>query len=178
MPILPEQAKADSDRLAQQSRGRDGLSFLRAVVAGELPEPPLGAALGMRFAEAEPGRVVFELTPSQLHYNPAGTVHGGVYSILLDSAAGSAVQSLLPAGVAHTSLDLTVKFLRPVTAATGRTGPLRAIGTVTHLGRRTALAEARLLDAEGRLCATAISSVMILRPEPGGAERSGREPGQ
>jgi uncharacterized protein (TIGR00369 family) len=88
-------------------------------------------------------------------------VHGGVFATLLDSACGCAVHTRLPAGVFYTSLDLTVKFLRPVSVATGT---ITAVGSVVHLGRRTALAEARLLDAEGRVCATATSSCLIMRP--------------
>ena len=110
---------------------------------------------------AEPGRVVFELTPGEIHYNLTGSVHGGVFATLLDSACACAVVSLLPAGTASTSMDLTVKFLRPVTTATGR---LYSEGTVTHLGGRTALAQARLTDETGRLYAHATSSVLIMRP--------------
>jgi uncharacterized protein (TIGR00369 family) len=153
---------SDAGWLAEQAGKRVGLDFLRAVIAGELPPAPLARSLGMRMAEADPGRVVFELEPAEQHYNPIGSVHGGVYATLLDSAAGCAVHSMLPAGVGYTSLDLTVKFVRPVT---DRTGPVRAIGTVRHLGRRTALAEAELLDQNNKLCATAVSSLLILRPE-------------
>lgn len=55
----------------------------------------------------------------------------------------------------YTSLDLTVKFLRPITMDTGR---VRAIGTVLNAGRRIALAQAQLVDAAGRLLAHATSS--------------------
>lgn len=85
-------------------------------------------------------------------------MHGGVFATLLDSAAGCAVQSTLPQGMAYTSLDLTVKFLRPVTVDTGR---VRAVGTVISGGRRTALAQAQLVDAADRLLAHATSSCMI-----------------
>ena len=138
----------------------DGLEFLRMMAAGELPPPPVGETLGMSLIEVEPGRVVFELVPEQRHYNPLGGVHGGIYATLLDSATGCAVHSMLPAGVGYTSLDLTVKFLRGITTSTG---PVRATGTVAHLGRRTALANAELRDPQDRLCATAVSSLLILR---------------
>ena len=81
--------------------------------------------------------VVFEFTPAEFHYNPIGTVHGGMIATVCDSACGCAVQSMLPAGTDYTSLDLSVKFLRPVTAATG---PMTCEATVTHLGGRSALA--------------------------------------
>ncbi|MER5683877.1 PaaI family thioesterase [Streptomyces sp. NPDC002205] len=135
-----------------------GLEFLREIATGRLPGPPIAATLDITLDEAEHGRVVFSLVPGEEHYNPIGSVHGGVYATLLDSAAGCAVQSTLPSGMAYTSLDLTVKFLRPVTVDTGR---IRAVGTVTSSGRRTALAEARLLDEKDRLLAHATSTCML-----------------
>jgi len=141
-----------------------GIDVLQAMAAGELPPPPIIAALGFDLESVEPGRVVFAVDPAEYHYNPIGSVHGGVYATLLDSATGCAVHSLLPAGVGYTSLDLTVKFLRAVTVDTGR---VRCTGTVTHLGGRTALAEARLVDGADRLLASAVSSILLIRPQPG-----------
>jgi uncharacterized protein (TIGR00369 family) len=60
--------------------------------------------------------------------------------------------------MAYTSLDLTVKFLRPITLDTGR---VRAVGRVVSNGRRTALAEAQLLDGTDRLLAHATSTCML-----------------
>jgi len=139
----------------------DGLTFLRALIAGELPPPPIATTLGFTLAEVEHGRAVFVLEqPGEFHYNPIGSVHGGVFATLLDSAAGCAVHSALPAGVRYTSLDLSVKFLRGLGAGSG---PVRCEGLVVHLGGRTALAEARLVDGAGRLCAHATSSCLIIR---------------
>ncbi|MGD9529344.1 PaaI family thioesterase [Pseudonocardia sp.] len=146
---------------AAAARDLDGVTFLRLLAAGELPPAPIATTLGMTLLEVEPGRVVFGLDPADHHYNPIGSVHGGVYATLLDSAAGCAVHSMLPAGVAYTSLDLSVKFLRPLRSGSGT---VRCEGTVLHLGARTALAQARLTDGEGRLCAHATSSCVILRP--------------
>jgi uncharacterized protein (TIGR00369 family) len=148
--------------------GTTGLEFMRGILEGRLPAPPFAATLGVDLEEVAPGRAVFALTPGEEHYNPLGGVHGGVFATLLDSAAGCAVHTLLPAGTGYTSIDLTVKFLRPVTAATGR---VRAVGTVLNSGRRTALAEARLLDAGDRLLAHATSSCMIM-PLPGAGNGS------
>jgi uncharacterized protein (TIGR00369 family) len=98
------------------------------------------------------------LTPREFHYNPLGTVHGGVLATVLDTATGCAVHSTLAAGEGYTSLDLNTKFVRPVTVDSGR---LRCRGTVLSRGRRTALAEARLTDGAGRLVAHATSSCLI-----------------
>ncbi|MFF7357164.1 PaaI family thioesterase [Streptomyces filipinensis] len=139
--------------------GREsGLDFLRSVLSGRLPAPPIAATLGFTLDEVESGRAVFVLEPGEEHYNPIGSVHGGVYATLLDSAAGCAVQSALPAGMGYTSLDLSVKFLRPVTVDTGK---VRAVGTILNQGRRTALAQAELFDSEDRLLAHATSSCML-----------------
>ncbi|MGR3867649.1 PaaI family thioesterase [Streptomyces graminifolii] len=140
-----------------------GLEFLRELIGGRLPAPPIGATLNFALDEVEHGRAVFSLVPGEEHYNPIGSVHGGVYATLLDSAAGCAVQSTLPQGMGYTSLDLTVKFLRPITADTGR---VRAVGTVLNGGRRTALAQAELLDEKDRLLAHATSSCLLF-PVPG-----------
>ncbi|MFB7291572.1 PaaI family thioesterase [Actinacidiphila glaucinigra] len=135
-----------------------GLEFLRDVLAGRLPAPPIASTLGFTLEEVEEGRAVFAMEPGEEHYNPIGSVHGGVYATLLDSAAGCAVQSVLPEGMGYTSLDLNLKFLRPITVDTGK---VRAVGTVLNQGRRTALAQAELFDATDRLLAHATSSCML-----------------
>lgn len=137
---------------------RDGGEVLRAMARGDLPRPPIMDLVDLDAMEVEEGSVTFYLWPQEFHYNPLGTVHGGVISTMLDSAAGCSVHSTLPAGVAYTSLDLNVKFLRPVTVASGR---LTCTGRVLQRGRRTALAEARMTDAAGRLVAHATSSCLI-----------------
>jgi uncharacterized protein (TIGR00369 family) len=149
---------------ATAARTSVGIDVLRALAAGDLPAPPILATLGFELESVEPGRVVFALDPAEYHYNPIGSVHGGVFATLLDSATGCAVHSMLPAGVGYTSLDLSVKFLRAMVVDTGR---VRCVGTVTHLGGRTALAEARLTDGRDRLLATATSSILLIRPEGG-----------
>jgi uncharacterized protein (TIGR00369 family) len=108
--------------------------------------------------EVEEGSVTVYLDPREFHYNPLGSVHGGVLSTLLDTAAACSVHTTLAAGVGYTSVDLNVKFLRPVTLASGR---LACTGQVLQRGRRTALAEARLTDEHGRLVAHATSTCMI-----------------
>jgi uncharacterized protein (TIGR00369 family) len=138
--------------------GRSGLELLVAMAAGELPPPPVMHMLGIDGFEVAEGSVTVMLTPQEFHYNPLGTVHGGVLATLLDTAAGCSVHSVLPAGTGYTSLDLTTKFLKPVTLASG---PLRCTGAVLSRGRRTALGEARLTDEAGRLLAHATSSCLL-----------------
>ncbi|MER7417482.1 PaaI family thioesterase [Micromonospora peucetia] len=143
---------------AAQVGRRGGLELLRAIIAGELAAPPIMHLVDISRMEADEGRVAVELVPQEFHYNPLGTVHGGVISTLLDTAAACAVHTTLPAGIGYTSLDLNVKFLRPVTVASGT---LRCEGTVLQRGRRTALAEAKLLDAKSRLIAHATSTCLL-----------------
>ena len=136
----------------------DGLGQLEAMISGEMPHPPIMDTLGMTDMRAERGRVVVEMPAAGFHYNPLGSVHGGVISTMLDTAAGCAVHSTMAVGELYTSLDLTVKFLRPVTIESGL---LTCEGTVIQRGRRTALAQAQLSDEAGRLVAHATSSCMI-----------------
>lgn len=142
----------------------DGAAFLKAILDGALPAPPLARTLDFAPVSVRPGMVVFEFAPADFHYNPIGSVHGGVLAALCDSACGCAVHSMLSAGTSYASLDLTIKFLRPVTSAVGR---MTCEGTVTHIGGRSALAQARLVDAGGKLFAFATSSCMIFRPASG-----------
>ena len=119
----------------------------------------IGPTLGFRLAELEEGRAVFEGEPGEDVYNPIGTVHGGYAATLLDSACGCAVHSKLSAGQAYTTLELKVAYHKAMRADTG---PVRAEGRVITVGRRTAFAEARLTDAEGRLYATATSTLLVM----------------
>jgi uncharacterized protein (TIGR00369 family) len=149
---------SDPSANAAQVAGRSGLELLRAMIAGELSVPPALRMLGVDHMDAEEGRVTVWMPAREYHYNPLGSVHGGVLATVLDTAASCAVQSVLPAGAGCTSQDLTVRFLRPVTLASGM---LRCEGSVLSRGRRTALAEARLLDGADRLVAHATSTCLI-----------------
>ena len=135
-----------------------GYEQLCAFFDGRLPAAPIADTLGLENFGGEPGAIHVELVPEHRHYNPIGSVHGGVMATLLDTAAACSVHSTLAPGERYTSLDLTVKFLRPVTTDSGR---LHCEGSVLQRGRRTALAEARLYDAHGRLVAHATSTCMI-----------------
>ena len=136
-----------------------GIEFLRAVRDERLPAPPIARLMGMRLTEVEPGRIVFECEPDESVYNPIGTVHGGLLCTLADSVTACAVQTTLPLGMTYTSIDLNISYLRPVTV---NSGVLRATGTVTKPGRRVAFASAEIVDAAGKVVATATSSCLIM----------------
>ncbi|HEX6543505.1 MAG TPA: PaaI family thioesterase [Ktedonobacterales bacterium] len=152
----------DPMEIAAQFAELGGLDALRAVVEGTMPPPPIAQTLDFALVEVSEGRAVFAMTPTEYHYNPIGVVHGGVAATLLDSAMGCAVNASLPTGTAYTTLEIKVNYLRPLTKTTG---PVRAEGTVVHLGRRMAVAEGRLTDASGKLYATASTTCIILSPE-------------
>lgn len=141
-----------------------GLEYLQAIARGELPAAPIGATLGMeppRLEDVQEGRVVFRLRPQGFHYNPIGSVHGGVYATILDSAVACAVHSTLPAGATYTTLELKVNYLRPLLAR----GPeVQAIGEVIHVTRQTGLAEGRIVDENGKIYAHATTTCLIRRP--------------
>jgi uncharacterized protein (TIGR00369 family) len=139
-----------------------GLDYLKALLAGSIPPPPIISLMNMRLHKVEAGLVEFTCEPDESHYNPIGRVHGGFVCTVLNSAAGCAVQSTLPMGMGYTSLDLTVSYLRGLHVGSGE---LRAVGTILKPGRRVAFAEARVLDVQGRLVATATSTLLVISSE-------------
>ena len=152
---------ADPAALADAARTMSGLEFLDAIADGLLPAPPIMQTVGIAGLTVQDGRVVFDLEPQEWHYNPIGTVHGGILSTLADSAMACAVHTKLPAGTGYTSLELKINFTR---AATLDSGVLRCEGTVLTLGRRAATAEAKITDAAGRLVAHATTTCLIIGP--------------
>jgi uncharacterized protein (TIGR00369 family) len=152
----------DPRRSAQAAPVMSGLEYLQAMFRGDLPSPPIMALLSIEAELAEEGRVVFAVTPAEFHYNPIGTVHGGLAATICDSALGCAVHSTLPAGAGYTTLELKVNFVRPVTVDTGR---LRCEGRIIQVGGRVATAEARVTDARGTLYAHATTTCLVMRPE-------------
>jgi len=155
-----EPGLANPDRAAQLS----GLALLQAMIAGEVPDPPITRTLDYYLLEAERGRAVFQGLPKFGHYNPIGTVHGGWHATLLDSAMACAVHTLVEAGSGYTTLEFKIHCVRPLT---DRTGPVRAEGKVVAAGRRTATAEGRLVDAEGRLYSHGTTTCMFLEAGKG-----------
>ncbi len=142
----------------QMVAGKTGLEIMQAMLAGELPYPHIADTLDFSLVEVEFGKAVFQGTPQLKHYNPLGSVHGGWYATLLDSALGCAVHTMMPAGRAYTTAELGVNIVR---AASDKTGPLRAIGTVIHCGRQLATAEARIVGPDGKLYAHATTTCLV-----------------
>jgi uncharacterized protein (TIGR00369 family) len=135
-----------------------GLDFLRAIAAGELPQPPIAELMNFRLTGVELGKVLFEGTPGPQHYNPIGTVHGGFAATVLDSVMACAVHSTLPAGMAYTTLELKVNFVRAITQGTGL---VLAESKVIHQGARVATSEGRIHDAKGKLYAHGSTTCLI-----------------
>ena len=135
----------------------DGLQQVRDLLARGA-QPPIGRTLDFSLVEVERGRAVFEGTPDERHYNPMGGVHGGYAATLLDSACGIAVHSMLKPNQSFTTLELKVAYHRPMTKDTG---PVRAEGKVIKVGSRAAFAEGRITDHQGRLYATATSTLLV-----------------
>jgi uncharacterized protein (TIGR00369 family) len=140
----------------------NGLEYLRAVAADQLPQPPLVVLLGFRLTVVDPGHVTVVGEPRESFYNGAGVIHGGWSAALLDTALGCAVNSMMPAGRAFTTLELTVNLTRPLRQEVGE---VRCEANVLHVGNRVATAEARIVDSQGKLYAHA-TTVCILVERP------------
>jgi uncharacterized protein (TIGR00369 family) len=144
---------------ARSLRELSGIDFLTGILEGRIAAPPVALLLGFAFTEVASGRVAMALEPGEFHYNPLGTVHGGVAATLLDSVMACAIHSTLPAGHGYTTLEIKINYARAITAATGR---LSAEGKIIHVGRQMATAEGRLVDADGRLHAHGTTTCIIL----------------
>jgi uncharacterized protein (TIGR00369 family) len=142
----------------EQVAGLSGLEVFEAIFAGRLPRPPIGDTLDFMPVRIEHGLAVFQGRPCTKHYNPMGSVHGGWFAALLDSAVGCAVHSTLPAGKGYTTLELKLNIVRALTDAV----PLvRAEGRVIHVGRQVATADGRLVGPDGKLYAHATTTCLI-----------------
>ena len=145
---------------AEQQAKMSGLEFVQGLATGELPLNTIAQTLGYDVIEAESGRVIITLIPTEAHLNPAGTVHGGLTATLLDSCMGLAVQSTLDTGVAQTTLEFKISLLRPITPDTG---PIKAEGKVLNCGRRIGTAEGWVTDGRGRLLAHGTTTCLIFQ---------------
>jgi uncharacterized protein (TIGR00369 family) len=143
---------------AERLQGKSGLQIMQAMLAGELPYPHIMHTLDFHLVQVDKGKAVFQGTPQLMHYNPLGSVHGGWYATLLDSALGCAVHTALDAGQGYTTAELGINIVR---AASMKTGPLRAIGQTVHVGRQLATAEARIVGADGKLYAHGTTTCLV-----------------
>ena len=149
---------SDPKLISEAALAMSGADLLRGLRDGTVPPAPITSLIGLSFAEVEEGRIVMHLTPAEYHYNPIGSVHGGFLATLLDSVMGCAVHSTLPKGRGYTSLEIKVNYVRAVTADSGK---LSAEGKVLHAGRRSAVAEGKVVDGKGRLCATGSTTCLV-----------------
>jgi uncharacterized protein (TIGR00369 family) len=138
--------------------GKTGMEVMQAMLRGELPYPPIAKTLDFSLLEVSPGRAVFQGTPGPLHLNPMGTIHGGWYATLLDSALGCAINTMLPAGSGYTTAELSVNLVRAIGSKAPR---VRAEGKVIHCGRQLATAEARLYGPDGTIYAHGTTTCLV-----------------
>ena len=123
-----------------------------------MAQPPIAKTLGFVLAEVAPGFALFTMAPQFRHYNPIGSVHGGVAATLLDSCMSCAIQTQLEQGRGYITLELKVNMVRPITE---NTGPIRAEGRALHVGRRAGTSEGKILDANGTLLAHGTTTCLI-----------------
>ena len=142
----------------EQVAGKSGLEIMQALLRGELPAAPIARTLDFLLVEVGEGRAVFQGTPGPAHLNPMGTIHGGWYATLLDSALGCAVNTLMPAGRSYTTAELSVNLVRAIGPKAPR---VRAEGKVVHCGRQLATAEGRLYGPDGTLYAHATTTCLV-----------------
>jgi uncharacterized protein (TIGR00369 family) len=149
-----------------QVRGKTGLALMQAILDGHAPYAAICKTLNFLMIEAHSGQTIFQGTPSPEHMNPLGTIHGGWFATLLDSALGCAVHTMMPVGRAYTTAELSVKIVKALTPKVQR---VRAMGSVVHCGRQLATAEARLIGPDGTLYAHASSVCLVFdmpTPQP------------
>ena len=148
---------------AEAARNIAGIDYLRGMMRGEYPVPPMAALMDFTVTDVEPGRVVVEVRPGEHQYNPIGVVHAGMAATVLDTAMACAVHSTLGPGTGYATIELKINLVRPITADVGR---LRGVAEVVHGGSRIATAEARLLDDAGVLYAHATETCMLMMKGP------------
>ncbi|MGP8033801.1 MAG: PaaI family thioesterase [Steroidobacteraceae bacterium] len=143
-----------------QAATLSGRELLEGVASGRLPMPMMGRTLTFRLVEVGEGTAVFEGEPGEHLFNPAGIVHGGWALTLIDSAAGCAAHTLLPAGVGYTTVETKVNFSRAIRADTGR---VRCEGRVVSKGRQIISAEAVVRGPDGKVLAHGTSTLLVLQ---------------
>jgi len=141
-----------------QIAGLTGLQQMQAMLRGGLPYAAIAKTLDFLIVEVEEGRAIFQGTPGAAHLNPMGSVHGGWFATLLDSALGCAVHTCMLPGRGYTTAELGINMVK---ALTPRVQRVRAEGRVIHCGRQLATAEARLVGPDGTLYAHATTTCLV-----------------
>ena len=139
-----------------------GLEMMQGILKGIYPAAPIANILNYKVHAVEKGKVVFRGTPNLESRNPMGTIHGGWYGTILDSAMACAVMTTLPAGKIQTTLEFKVNITRPIPAGI----TVDAIGTVEHSGKSTGVALGSLVDVKtGKLYASSSTTCFIMTPK-------------
>ena len=142
----------------EQWAGKTGLEQMQAMLDGQLPFAPIARTLDFSLIRVGPGVALFQGRPGPAHFNPMGSVHGGWFATMLDSALGCAIHTMMPAGSGYTTAELGVNFVRGLSPKVGR---VRAEGQVIHCGKQLATAEARLFGPDGTLFAHATTTCLV-----------------
>ncbi|MBW2514835.1 MAG: PaaI family thioesterase [Deltaproteobacteria bacterium] len=160
---MPERTRTiqweDPQISSRDTKHVSGLDYLCALRDGSIAPPPAARLVGYHIVSVDAGQVTFELKPSEYHYNPFSTVHGGLLSTLLDTAMTAAVMTLLLPGKACSTLELKVNFIRPVSS---RTGAIRSKANILHAGKQVATVKGCILDGNEKLYAHATSTCLII----------------
>ena len=139
-----------------------GLDMMQGILDGIYPAAPIAKILNYKVHAVEKGKVVFRGAPNLESRNPMGTIHGGWYGTILDSAMACAVMTTLPAGKIQTTLEFKVNIIRPIPAGV----QVDAIGIVDHSGKSTGVAVGSLVDVEtGKLYASSSTTCIIMTPK-------------
>ena len=139
-----------------------GLDMMQGILDGIYPAAPIAKVLNYKVHAVEKGKVVFRGTPNLESRNPMGTIHGGWYGTILDSAMACAVMTTLPVGKIQTTLEFKVNIIRPI--PTG--AQVDAIGIVEHSGKSTGVAVGSLVDVKTRkLYASSSTTCIIMTPK-------------
>jgi len=146
--------------MAKERQKMTGLEYMRQVMTGEMPPSGMGELMQFKLVDVSEGRAVFTIQPDERHYNGLGIAHGGLAATLLDSATGCAINTMMPAGRIFTTLEMKINYVRPMTRETGE---VRCEANVIHVGGRTATAEGRIVDHEGKLYAHGTATCMLFR---------------
>lgn len=153
-------AKSPADLLKiDEIAGMSGLDFMTGILEGRLPPPPIAHTMGYRLHSVEKGRVVFRGAPEFSVTNPMGTVHGGWYGTLLDSAMACAVMTAIPLGAVYTTLEYKINIIRSIPLGM----QIDCHGTVDHCGRSTGIAHGEIRGVDdGKLYATGSTTCIVM----------------